>query len=181
MLYVAMILVFVFGLVIPATIAAFALFEIRSGFLGAPYVPTNAKLLDEILKGANLKKGNLFVELGSGDGRVVRTAVLKYGVKGLGIELNPLLVLFSTLLAYLRNLRDIKFKRQNFFDTDLKDANTLFLFLLPKTLLKLRPKLEKECRKSLIISHGFEVKGWEKFLVKKQKRKIFPTYFYKIS
>lgn len=173
--------VVLFGLVIPCLIILYAVFEIRSGFLGAPYVPTTSAFVDEILKKAALKKGNFFMELGSGDGRVVRAAVKNYGVRGVGVELNPLLIIYASLLARLQGLREIKFKRENFFDTDLKNCDVLFLFLLPKTLIKLRPKMEKECKRCLIISHGFEIAGWDKYLMEKQNRKLFPTYFYEIA
>jgi len=45
--------------------------------MGSPYVATRKKRIEEILKEVELKKGKLFIELGSGDGRIVRTAVSK--------------------------------------------------------------------------------------------------------
>lgn len=181
MLVLSFILIVLFGLVIPCLIILFAVFEIRSGFLGAPYVPTTAQFVDEILKKAALKKGSVFIELGSGDGRMVRAAVKNYGMRGVGIELNPLLVIYAALLAYLQGLKEIQFKRENFFDTNLKNCDVLFLFLLPKTLAELREKLFKECKNKLIISHGFKIEGFEKYLIEKQDRKIFPTYFYQLK
>lgn len=174
-------LVAFFGLIVPLTLAVIAIFEIRSDLKGAPFVPTDKKIIDSILRRAKLKKNQLFIEFGSGDGRVVRMAVEKYGVRGLGIELNPLLVIYSRLLARRQNLKNIKFQTGDFFKADTKPADVVFLFLLPKTLVKLKKRLEDNCKKGvLVISHGFKIDGFDKYLVERINRKIFPTYFYKL-
>ncbi len=172
-------LVLLAALVIPILIGFYAFYAIWGDIKGAPFVPTSNKLIEQILKEAKLKKGQVFVELGSGDGRVVRAAVGDYGVKGLGVDVHPLLIWYSRFLS--RKLKNIKFKRQDFFQTDLKQVDVLFLFLLPKTLIKLRKKILTECKKgSVIISHGFKVEGWDKKLIKVQKRDLFSTYYYKV-
>lgn len=149
--------------------------------MGAPFVPTSAKMIDSILEKAKLKKGQVFIELGSGDGRVVRQAVQKYGVKGVGVELQPILVWYSKLISKLKKLKDISFVTQNLFKTDLKRVDVIFLFLLPKTLEKLREKFITQCKKgTLIISHGFKIKGFDNHLIGKIDRDIFPTYYYRV-
>lgn len=169
------------SLIIVLGLIVFVFFGLLTDFLGAPFVPTSSKMIHDILEKANLKKGQTFIELGSGDGRVVRFAVKHYGVSGIGIEFHPLLVWYSNFVSKITGLKNITFKRQNFFSTDLSKANVLFLFLLPKALRKLRPKILKECKKgTLVISHGFKIEDWNKYLVKTQKRELFPTYYYKI-
>ncbi len=154
----------------------YTLFLIYSSFMGSPYVPTKSKKVLEILKHAHLKKGKLFVELGSGDGRIVRWAVKKYHVKGLGVDINPLLVFWSKILGG----KNIEFKVENIFDTDLKKADYVYLFLMPKLIEKLVIKMKKELKKgAIVISHGFPIKGWEKKLYKKLNDNPFPTYYYK--
>lgn len=167
------------GLIIPLIVGIHSLFCIIVDFTGAPFVGTDSKIIDEILQQADIKKGQQFLELGSGDGRVVRRAVKKYGVYGTGIDLHIPLIIYSRLQAKLSGLRNIEFKVANFFKTDLSQADVIFVFLLPKTLEKLKPKLLGETKKNtLIISHGFKIAGMEKNLVKKIDRKIFPTYYY---
>ena len=171
-----------FGLLIPGTIIVFTLFAIIGDFKGAPYVPTSQKMISEILEKASLKKGQHFIELGSGDGRVTRMAVEKFQVDGLGVDIHPLLVLFANWRAKLHKLAHIKFIKQDMFTVDLSQADVVFLFLLPETLVKLRTKLLKDCRKgTLIISHGFKIKGMEDNLEDTIKREIFPTYYYRIK
>lgn len=171
--YLAIIL---FILVFLIFMSLYTLFLIYSSLMGSPYVPTKSKKVLEILKHAYLKKGKLFVELGSGDGRIVRWAVKKYHVKGLGVDINPLLVFWSKILGG----KNIDFRVQNIFDVDLKNADYIYLFLMPKLIEKLALKMKKELKKGcIIISHGFPLKGWEKKLYKKLEDRPFSTYYYK--
>lgn len=155
----------------------YTFFLIYSSVKGSPYVPTKSKKILEILKYAYLKKGKLFIELGSGDGRIVRWAVKEYHVKGIGVDINPLLIFWSKILGG----KNVKFEVKNIFDTDLKKADYIYLFLMPKLIEKLTFKMEKELKKgSIVISHGFPIKGWEKKLYKKLEGNPFSTYYYKI-
>lgn len=171
-----------FTIVVPLILVSFYFFSFYIELTGAPFVPTTQRTLKEILEAADLKKGQIFFELGSGDGRVVRTAVRLYKVQGIGVEMHPMLVLFSKLRAKMQKLEKIEFRTQNLFKTDLAEADVIFMFLLPRVLKKLKLKIEKECKKgTLIISHGFTIPGWEKLLVKKQERFRFNTYFYRLK
>ena len=93
-------LLFLFGFLFPLLILLFALFALVSDFKGAPYVPITQQFISQILKKAQLKKGQVFMELGSGDGRVIIEAVAKYQVQGIGIEIHPLLIIYSRLWWY---------------------------------------------------------------------------------
>ena len=170
------------GIVIPFVLIIYVLISIIVEFFGAPFVPTSQKVIDEILEKAKLKPHSVFIELGSGDGRVVRRAVRRYKVSGIGIEIHPYLYIYSLIKAKLERLDAIVFRRQSFFTTDLKGADTIFLFLLPRTLKKLRDKFSKECQRNcLIISHGFKIPGWDDQIIATIDRKNFPTYYYKLS
>ncbi|KKQ67324.1 MAG: Methyltransferase type 11 [Candidatus Daviesbacteria bacterium GW2011_GWA2_38_24] len=174
-------LLILFGFVFPIVITLYHIFCLVSEFKGAPYVPTSGKIVKEILNKANLKKGQNFIELGSGDGRVVRAAVKNFKVKGLGVDIHVPLIWYSKIISRLQKVPNIEFRIQDFFKTDLSKVDVLFLFLLPNTLKKLREKILKECPKNtLIISHGFQIEGMEKYLESKIHRTLFPTYFYRI-
>lgn len=160
-------------------VIVFLLLGMWADLKGAPFVPTSAGVVKEILSRARLKKGSMFVELGCGDGRVTRTAVREFGVRGVGVDLNPMLIWFARLMT--RGLKNIRFIRENLFKVDLRQADVIFLFLLPETLVKLGPKMEKECKKgTIVISHGFKIKGCESKLIDEIQRKVFPTYYYKV-
>jgi tRNA A58 N-methylase Trm61 len=160
-------------------IIIFTLFLIYSSLMGSPYVPTRKKDIEIILQEANLKKGKVFVELGCGDGRVTRSAVGKYGVRGVGVDINPIIIWLAKFWAKMEKIRKITFKRQNIFETDLSDADYIYLFLYPPIIKKLTPKFEKELKKDvLVISHGFKIEDWKKKLIKMIPHSPFPTYFY---
>lgn len=150
-----------------------------SSFMGAPYVPSKQKNIDEILKAANLKKNQLFLELGSGDGRVVRRAVKKYSVRGLGIEINPLMVMAAKFLAKFDKINHIEFKTGNIFETDFSCADVIYIFLMPEIIRRLFSKFNQELKiNTLVISHGFKIPQWEQKLIRTIKGEPFATFFY---
>ncbi|QQG43897.1 MAG: methyltransferase domain-containing protein [Candidatus Roizmanbacteria bacterium] len=152
-----------------------------SSIMGSPYVPTKKKELINFLKEARIKKGQIFLELGCGDGRVVKTAVKEYAAKGIGIDINPTLIFWAKFIAKLTKVSGIEFKVQNIFKTDVSKADFIYLFLMPKLLEKLKTKFEEESKKNaVIISHGFKILGWEKYNYKTIVNKPFPTYYYKL-
>src|SRR4029453_10363007 len=60
---------------------------------GAPYVPTPTAIVDRMLTLAKVGPGDYVIDLGSGDGRLVTTAVAKYKARGgMGVEIDPKLV-----------------------------------------------------------------------------------------
>lgn len=150
-----------------------------SSLMGSPYVPTKQKELEYILNKAHLEKGKIFLELGCGDGRVVRTAVKKYKIKGEGIDINPLIIVYARLLARIQKI-PCEFYTKNIFEANYAKADYLYLFLMPDLLKKLLPFLEKQLKKNaIVISHGFKLQSWERYLSDTIEHAPFPTYFYR--
>jgi len=157
----------------------FTAYLIYSQLKGSPYVPTKQKDVEVILNELQIKKGQIFYELGCGDGRVVRTAVIKYDVKGIGIDINPVLLVWARLLARIKSTSVI-FRKENILETDLRKVDYVYLFLMPKLINKLTPKMLKELKKtSIIVSHGFKIENWPKKPYKTILGKPFYTYFYR--
>lgn len=155
---------------------------IFSSIMGAPYVPTKNKLALEILKEVKFKRNGLFVELGSGDARIVRTAVKKYPIQGMAVDINGLLIIWSKFLSKLDGTYPrISFVNKNILAVDLTKSNYIYLFLFPALIGKLIPKFNKELKKgAIIISHGFPVAEFKNRLIKKVDRSPFPTYYYRV-
>ncbi|NTU73819.1 methyltransferase domain-containing protein [Candidatus Roizmanbacteria bacterium] len=175
--YIAYTLALLVELIVAFSLCIYAISHVFSSLMGSPYVPTKKKEIEEMLKTAKLKKGQKFLELGSGDGRVVRTAVKMFGVVGQGIDINPTLVWIARFKARLQKLKNITFKTQNIFSTSYKDADVIYLFLMPELIAKMRPKMETEIKPTtIIISHGFKVEGWTPYQT--IVHKPFPTYYY---
>jgi len=114
-----------------------------SGPLGAPWVPARKKDMQGIIDDMKLRPGQTYIELGCGDGRLVKTAA-KNGVTAIGYEINP--VLFA--VATIRNLRfrgaHIRFG--NFWKKDLSSADIVMAFLMPKFMERLDAKATSELR-----------------------------------
>ena len=155
---------------------------IYSSIKGAPYVPTKRKVIDEILYTAGLKKGKRFLELGCGDGRVVRQAVTTYHVDGVGIDINPVVLILAKIKSKIHNVHDIEWRTENVCDTNISDFDFVYVFLMPEMLARLAPKFIKNGKKgAVIISHGFKIEGLESYLFKTLKRSPFPTYYYRLK
>jgi 16S rRNA A1518/A1519 N6-dimethyltransferase RsmA/KsgA/DIM1 with predicted DNA glycosylase/AP lyase activity len=155
---------------------------IISSLYGAPYVPTKNKLALEILKEVRFKKHGLFIELGSGDGRIVRTAIKNYPIKGIAVDINGLLIIWSKFLAKLdKTYSKITFLNKNILKVDLTKADYIYLFLFPALINKLIKNFDRQLKKgTVIISHGFPIEEYKNKLVKKVDRSTFPTYYYRI-
>ena len=152
---------------------------IYSNLKGSPYVATRQREIDKILKNANLKARQNFLELGCGDGRVSRRAAILYQVKAIGVDVNPLLIWCARFFTKLKSVKNTKFIRQNIFATDISKADVIYLFLMPKLLQLLLPKFEEELKhQALVISHGFKIVEWQDRLIKKIEGKPFSTYYY---
>ncbi len=133
-----------------------------------PYVPTPIEVVREMLKLAGLKPGEIILDLGSGDGRVLITAAKEFGAKAIGVELRKDLIEKAITNIEREGVKDrVMIIQGNFFDIKLPPANVIFLYLLTSVNERLRPKLEKETKPGTrIVSHDFEIAGWKPYKVK---------------
>lgn len=133
-------------------------------FVGAPYVPTKKRDLQRILKAAGLKKGDLIVDLGSGDGRLLVKAA-QSGYKAVGYELNPFLVLLTWWrLKPYRKLADVRMV--DFWRTPLPEGTkAVFVFLAAPFMLRLERQLiatvERTGQSITLVSYAFKIPGLE--------------------
>lgn len=129
-----------------------------------PYVPTPIEVVNEMLNLAQVRKGDVIYDLGSGDGRLVIEATQKFGAKrGVGVEINPRLVEESRENAQKAGVGDrVQFLQQDLFATDIREASVVTLYLLPEVNLRLRPKLLQELRPGTrVVSHAFDMNEWK--------------------
>lgn len=129
-----------------------------------PYVPTPQNVVDEMLKLAGVTKDDVVYDLGCGDGRLVITAVKKFGAqRGFGVDIDPQRITESNANAKAAGVTDrVTFAVQDLFQTDLKDATVVTLYLLPEVNLRLRPKLLSDLRPGTrVVSHSFDMGDWK--------------------
>ena len=129
-----------------------------------PYVPTPQNVVDEMLTLANVSNDDVVYDLGCGDGRLVITAVKKFGAKrGFGVDIDPQRIADSNANAKAAGVTDrVQFAVQDLFQTDLKDASVVTLYLLPEVNLRLRPKLLSDLKPGTrVVSHSFDMGDWK--------------------
>ncbi|HUS26335.1 MAG TPA: methyltransferase domain-containing protein [Nevskiaceae bacterium] len=112
-----------------------------SGFRGAVWVPTFGRDVEAMLDDVKLRPGELFVELGCGDGRML-VAAAKRGAKVVGYEINPVLWLVATVRT-LRH-RTVRVRLGDLWLQDLSQADVVMTFLMQRFMLRLETKLQKE-------------------------------------
>lgn len=123
---------------------------------GAPYLPTLSKQRLAALEMLDLKKGQLLFEPGCGDGRVLVLAA-KRGIRGVGIELNPIMYLVSRIITF-KYRKQVKVIWGNFWHKDWPEADGIFLFLLDKYMKKFDEKIKETQKKpTKVASFAFEM------------------------
>jgi trans-aconitate methyltransferase len=128
-----------------------------------PFVPTNDKVVAEMLKVANVGKNDVLYDLGSGDGRIPITAARRWGTRGVGVDIDPQRVKEARENATKAGVTDkVKFLQQDLFETDIKEATVVTLYLLPDVNLRLRPKLLADLKPGTrVVSHNYDMGDWK--------------------
>lgn len=125
---------------------------------GAPYLPTRAQDRRAAIKLLNLKRGDLLIDLGSGDGGLLVEAG-KQGLRAIGYEINP----FLLVISWFRILRfdgRVRVRWGNFWRADISQADGIFVFLLDRFMRKLDAKISAEAKPHVkLVSHAFKIPG----------------------
>jgi ubiquinone/menaquinone biosynthesis C-methylase UbiE len=130
--------------------------------IAGPYVPTPSPIVEDMLRLADVRSGDVLYDLGSGDGRLVIEAAKRYGARGVGVELQADLVKTANAGAKRDGVADrAKFVQGDLFETDLRDATVVTLYLLPRFATRLVPKLRAELRPGArVVSHDYPLSPW---------------------
>jgi tRNA G37 N-methylase Trm5 len=122
------------------------------------YLPTPQEAVEEMLIMAGVKAGDVVYDLGSGDGRIPITAAKKYGVKAVGIDIDPVRIKEATANARKEGVSDkVSFRNEDLFEADFSEATVITLYLLQTLNEKLQPKLRKLKPGTRIVSHAFRM------------------------
>jgi SAM-dependent methyltransferase len=120
------------------------------------YVPTPQEVVDAMLRLAGVTATDVVYDLGSGDGRIPITAAQAFGATGVGVELDPALITEASGNAALAGVGDkVTFLNQDLFETDLRPATVITLYLLREMNLKLMPRLKALKPGTRIVAHSF--------------------------
>jgi len=130
---------------------------------GAPYVPSPQSVVDAMLELAHVTSTDVGYDLGSGDGRIPITAALRYGARGVGIEIEKRLVDESITTARRAGVSHlVTFVHGDLFEADITPATVIAIFLLPRMNQELVPKFRRDLRPGArIVTHGYDLgPGW---------------------
>ena len=128
----------------------------------APYVPTPHEVVSRMLELAEIKRGDLLYDLGSGDGRIVVAAAKQFGIRAVGFEIDPGLVKHSRQIIKEAGLEKlVEIREQDIRTVDFSPATVVTMYLYPAANLRLRPVLMRELKPgSRVISHDFGMGSW---------------------
>jgi ribosomal protein L11 methylase PrmA len=127
------------------------------------FVPTPQEVVEDMLRLANVRKGDVLYDLGSGDGRIPVTAAKLYGVRAVGIDIDPERIREAQENARKNGVEKlVQFRMDDLFNADFRDATVITLYLLPDLNVKLRPRLLRELKPGTrIVSHQFDMGTWK--------------------
>jgi hypothetical protein len=128
-----------------------------------PFVPTPQDIVERMLEMAEIKKGDVLYDLGSGDGRIVITAAKKYGIRAVGFEIDAELVRQSRENVRKEGVAKLaEIRQQDILTVDLAPATVVTMYLLPDVNLRLRPRLLSQLRTGArVVSHDFDMGDWK--------------------
>lgn len=149
-----------------ATLAAMAFVTgvgAQSTDTAPPFVTTPPELVAHMLALAGTQRGDLIMDLGSGDGRIVIAAAKNHGVRAIGVELDPKLVAAARENAQRAGVEALTtFLHRDVLKADLSSASVVTAYLLPWLMDQLQPKFLAELAPGTrIVSHAFPMSGWE--------------------
>jgi SAM-dependent methyltransferase len=130
--------------------------------LDVPYVVTPYAVVEEMLRLAQLRPGELLYDLGCGDGRIVIAAAERFGARGVGVDIDPRRIAEAQAAAQRAGVGErVRFSVEDLFQTDFSQADVVTLYLFPELNDRLKPKLLRELRGGArIVSHQFGMAGW---------------------
>ena len=127
------------------------------------FVPTPQDVVDAMLKLAGVHKGDVLYDLGCGDGGIVVNAAKTYGIRAVGIDINPERIAEAKENVAKNGVgKLVELRNEDLFEADIKEASVVTLYLLTSLNMKLRPKLWRDLKPGTrIVSHSFDMGDWK--------------------
>jgi len=128
----------------------------------SPYAATPDSVVEAMLKLASVGPQDYVIDLGSGDGRLVIAAAKQHGASGLGVDIDAKLVEIAQRFAARDGVQDrARFVVQDLFETDVRPATVVTIYLLPTIMDRVGQKLRAELRPGTrVVVHDFPLPGW---------------------
>jgi predicted O-methyltransferase YrrM len=149
------------AVILPALLAA-ALVSAAGVELDVAYVETPPEGVTLMLDLAAVGPGDYVIDLGTGDGRIA-IAAAERGARAKGVDLDPQRIDEARANAAAAGVADrVEFVVEDLFETDLRDATVVTMFLNEEVNLRIRPALlARLAPGSRVVSHNFDMGDWQ--------------------
>jgi len=150
----------------------------------APWLPTKKGDFARICRLADMKPGEVFYDLGCGDGRLLSYAARHYGVRAIGLELSLPFYFICQIRRLCGRWKNVRCKYKNLYRENLADADVVYIFAESRRKFKgaLPDKLKSELRPgSRVITYVFPIAEWTPDAIDKPGEKDLAIYRYKIK
>ena len=151
--------------VVVVTHAAWSSMVLGYLLTGVPFLGSKKEDVERIFKAVVFRPGQIFFDLGSGDGKIIFTVTKNASLRAFGFELArwPLYVsrlrwLFVRYSNHTNHGSRVKFLRKNYLHHSWREADVIFCYLSHKSMIKIEQKFQKECRPgTYLLSNSFEL------------------------
>ena len=120
--------------------------------------------VERMLQLAELRDDDVVVDLGSGDGLIPLTAArMNPRLRAWGVDIDAKLVTQANDRARSEGLADrVRFEHRNAFDTDLRDATVVTMWLFPELMRLLRPVILERARPGTrVLTSTWNLGNWQ--------------------
>jgi SAM-dependent methyltransferase len=123
------------------------------------FLPSSDEVVDAMFDLAGVTSRDVVYDLGCGDGKIVIASALRFGARGVGIDIDPARIDEANANARRAGVSGrVTFVLGDIFSDDIHigDATVVTLYLLPSLNERLRPKLWRELRPGTrVVSNSF--------------------------
>lgn len=125
------------------------------------FIPSSDAVMGAMFTLASVGPRDVVYDLGCGDGRVVIAAAKRFGARGVGVDIDPALIVEANANARRAGVSGrVRFVVGDVFSdaVPIGDATVVALYLLPSLNARLRPKLMRDLRPGTrIVSNSFSM------------------------
>lgn len=148
----------------------------------APWLPSRHKDLQRVVDIADLGSEDVFCEVGCGNGRVSFHIHDNTDARVIGIERAWPLALVCSIRNWLNKRERFEMRHENFFSSDISEADVVYIFGMPRTMTqKLTKKLKDDCKPGArVISYAFDIDPWKPMRIDRPSDADFPIYEYQL-
>jgi len=128
----------------------------------AIFEPTPPEIVDRMLCLAEVGPGDVLYDLGCGEGAIVIAAAEKYGIRAVGVDINPERIAKAQANASRHGVKHrVELRLQDAKQMDLSEATVVTMFLGTDGNLRLADRLRTQLRPGArIVSRDFQIYGW---------------------